>query len=564
MTYGSSSGKRRGFAAPRLLAAAMLLAGSATPAGAREGQQLTAERLFDPAQVVDIRIEIAEADWKALCSQSRSFTDALGKTPAKSPFKYYKGVVTIDGVRIEEVGVRKKGFLGSLDSVRPSLKIKFSEYKEQSPVAGLDRLTLNNNKQDRSQASQFLIYKLFNASGTAAPRCNFAKVTVNGKSLGAYSHVESVKAPFLKNRFGDSGGDLHEGTVADLFVDTISKLESKTKASKTDHLQAIAEVAAETELNHEQLERLLDVEAFLKFWATESLVGFSDGYTNNQNNYFVYRKPSNGKLYFIPWGADSAFNNTKSVHSQSVLAHRLYSDPKTRNRYHATLKDLLANHWDETKLLAELDRIEALLKDHLHSSQQDFPHALKYMRGFIRSRRKVLQREIDKWPANLASGPRRPTYFKVIGEGKAKFATEWRSKSPEQPLTTGKVEIELTLNGKPVKFLQVGASAEPSKWPARGDGRPPAIILSGERESDGEPLMLMMSLSDGSLRPTKKPAVVRGMLIEGAQGALLDPKRIKFVTGSMKLDEAEMKDGAAVSGKVDLKIMRIAGGKPKP
>ena len=50
---------------------------------------------------------------------------------------------------------------------------------------------------------------------TRSPRCNFAKVTVNGKYLGIYSNVESVKSPFLERAFGDSSGGLFEGTVVD-------------------------------------------------------------------------------------------------------------------------------------------------------------------------------------------------------------------------------------------------------------------------------------------------------------------------------------------------------------
>ena len=45
------------------------------------------------------------------------------------------------------VGIRKKGFLGSLDEVRPSLKIKFDHFREQEPIPGLDRL-LRQRVQD--------------------------------------------------------------------------------------------------------------------------------------------------------------------------------------------------------------------------------------------------------------------------------------------------------------------------------------------------------------------------------------------------------------------------------
>ena len=67
----------------------------------------------------------------------------------------------LDGEIVEEVGVRKKGFLGSMDTERPSLKIKFGEYVEGQELQGLKRMTLNNSRQDPSLLRQCLAYGLF-------------------------------------------------------------------------------------------------------------------------------------------------------------------------------------------------------------------------------------------------------------------------------------------------------------------------------------------------------------------------------------------------------------------
>src|SRR5690606_12426430 len=97
---------------------------------------------------------------------------------------YFPARVTIDGAVIDNVGVRKKGFLGSLLMGRPSLKLRLDELVPGQRHAGLDRLTLNNNRQDGSRIRQCLAYARFRAAGVPAPRCNFARVTVNGESLG--------------------------------------------------------------------------------------------------------------------------------------------------------------------------------------------------------------------------------------------------------------------------------------------------------------------------------------------------------------------------------------------
>ena len=146
--------------------------------------------------------------------------------------------ITIDGKVIPSVGIRTKGFIGSLNPERPSLKVKFDEYLDQSPIEGLDRLTLNNNVQDESLASQYLTYKLFNKVGVPAPRINHAKVTVNGEYLGIYAHVESVRGPFIKRNFGDYSGEFYEGTIADFYPQAVENIEAKNKHSKKKRTQA--------------------------------------------------------------------------------------------------------------------------------------------------------------------------------------------------------------------------------------------------------------------------------------------------------------------------------------
>ena len=86
-----------------------------------------------------------------------------------------------------------------------------------------------------------------------------------------------------------------------------------------------------------------------RFWAVESLIGFWDGYSNNQNNYWLYENRDNGKFYFMPWGADGAFMGVRgpfgfgqqgatSVYAESMLANRLYHDKGVADRYRQTMQ----------------------------------------------------------------------------------------------------------------------------------------------------------------------------------------------------------------------------------
>ncbi|MBT18824.1 hypothetical protein CMK17_02350 [Candidatus Poribacteria bacterium] len=74
--------------------------------------------------------------------------------------------------------------VGSVNSEKPALKLKFDKYIEEQLAFGMERMILNNNVSDPSFIKQYLTYGLFRKAGMPAPLCNFAIVRVNGEDLG--------------------------------------------------------------------------------------------------------------------------------------------------------------------------------------------------------------------------------------------------------------------------------------------------------------------------------------------------------------------------------------------
>ena len=205
----------------------------------------TAEQLFESDRLIEVEITMPPANWEALRNESDRSNGGFGRlfggqASKEKRFHYYQGDITIDGVRIPTVGLRTKGFIGSLNPERPSIKLKFDEYVDETPSEGLDRLTLNNNNQDGSLCSQYLTYHLFNNAGIPAPRVSFAKVTVNGEYLGVYCNVESVRDPFLNKHYGDASGEFYEGTISDFYPNAVENIEAKNKRTEKDRSRAIA------------------------------------------------------------------------------------------------------------------------------------------------------------------------------------------------------------------------------------------------------------------------------------------------------------------------------------
>lgn len=393
------------------------------------------DELYDPGRVLEIEIDMDPADWDLLRRETRSFFDVLGSScltaPPESPFNWYPASVTIDGERLDGIAVRKKGFFGSLDDVKPSLKLDLDELVAGQQYLGRDNLTLNNDKADPSHVKQCLGYQLFRAAGVPAPRCNFAVVTVNGERLGVYSNVEAIKPAFLRRHFGTEDGNLYEGALSDFrpgWVETFQKKTNETDPDRSD-LEALVPILEGPDADLvAELEAVVDLDAFITFWAMELIVMHADGYARNTNNFYLYDDPATGRFHFIPWGIDAImFSDVPlpwengmapptTVWAEGVLAHRLYAIPATRDAYLARLQELLDAVWIEEDLLAELDRMEALLTPHVPLLELDeFHTTLDGVRDFVADRRAELEGALAGGPEDWSKPLRDPWCIEPIG-----------------------------------------------------------------------------------------------------------------------------------------------------
>lgn len=359
----------------------------------------------------------------------RVFTGACTR-PLPSLFQWYQADVRLSGASIQRVGVRKKGFLGSVignGRTKPSLKIKTDKYVDDQTLGDTERITLNNNNQDQSRVRTCLGYDVFHAAGYPAPRCNLATVMVNGAPLGAYTHVESIKKRFLRRAFGDNSGSLYEGTAADFTGVYLAQASSgsighwEAKTDDTDPrggpLLTLAEaLRAEDDQLIAALEPVLNVERFITFWAIETLIAHSDGYTGGVNNFYVYFDPGdNGRATLIPWGTDSVFTplligagangpGGLVTFQTSELARRLSRVPEGAARYEAELRRLMDEIWDESSILASIDSYAAQVRR--AQDDDDYDTELEGLRTWVRERRG----EVEGWlaqgvPPGNASAP---------------------------------------------------------------------------------------------------------------------------------------------------------------
>ena len=471
-------------------------------------KELTFDNIFPTDRIIDVQITVSQQDWDTIRYQGRDFMTALGASrqfkPMERPYTYVEASVSIDGVVFPKVGIRKKGFIGSLSSTRPSLKVKLNHVDKKGGIEGLTNLTLNNNKQDTSLMSQFVGYALFNAIGSPAPRCAYAKVTVNGESLGIYSHVETVRKPFLERAFGNSNGPLYEGTVIDFYEDWENSFEHKRGDDELGRAQIITliDVLADPKATEADIGELIDLESFYRFWAIEGLVGFWDGYSGNKNNFFIYLNPEDNKFYFTPWGMDSIFTKMSklefmndrrapiSVKTQGLIAYKLYQFENGRRRYAEALTEILDNHWNAPELLATLDKIAVMVEPHLVPAQRviedewsrgrgtwrnankpTFASELEKVREFILNRKSDIQAEIANGMPVWRKRPEPPfvisedgdfmkSFLRMIEDTIAGAARNGDLEAIEQHITDGVDVNELLFEMPPLAWAAMMGQTE--------------------------------------------------------------------------------------------------------
>ena len=450
--------------------------------------------LFDRERVLAVDLTMLPADWDALRTQSRSFFgefsgDCRG-APFSSPYTYFPADVVVDGEALANIGVRKKGFIGSQSTTKPSLRLNLDEYVDGAEIGGADNITLNNARQDPSLIKQCLVYDVFAAAGLPSSRCTLARVSVNGEDLGLYAHVEPVKRSFLRERFGNDDGDLYEATLSDFeerWLDTFEPKTDDTDPSRA-RLHALADDLDGGGDLTGILESHLDLDAFLTFWAVESWTGHWDGYAGNQNNAYVYVDPDTDRMAFIPWGVDGtlAARADQPAHfATGLLANRAARDPDLLARYLDRVAAVGAFVWDEDALQAEIDRLEALIAGELGAATPT--DAIDAVRDFVAEQRERMTEEVEPKPF------RSPFCMQEVGSIAAEFETTWGSAAGgfDGIWEAGDLDMTVTWGPDVVPFSSTGVMA----GPAEGDPGRASIVLAGRWQAQGGTALLIPVLT---------------------------------------------------------------------
>jgi spore coat protein H len=284
--------------------------------------------------------------------------DPAWATAAKDNTNWFNATVAEGTDAFLQVAVRLQGrSTRRAPSGRPSLTLRFDRTLAGQAFHGMTRCHLHNAVYDPAFVNEFLGYAVCRRAGLAAPRVEYAQVSINGQTRGLYLLVEGVTGDFLDRTFGNHAGSLYEGELSD--VDGAMKQERGDRKRAVEGLSPLVEAAERTDAANglAELRKVLDVDRFARFMAVEILTGQLDGYSLRINNYRIYQNGADGRFVFLPHGMDALFADPYArlmTPMKGLVARKFLESEEGKLLYLKALRQVLEEAFRIEDLQADL------------------------------------------------------------------------------------------------------------------------------------------------------------------------------------------------------------------
>ncbi len=323
--------------------------------------------------------------WLPADTLQQILSDATSDREWRAQFRW-QGNGLRDSVGL--VGFRLKGNT-SRYSGKKSFKISFNTFAPGTRWQGVKDLNLNGEHNDPTVARARIGWNFARRMGLAAARVNHVALYVNGAYFGVYANIEHLNDDYVQHRYGTDDGNLYKCLYpASLQFRSTNPNDYKFIAGgrrayelKTNtELDDYTDLATFIQLLNQTpdadllctLDTLLDLNEYLLTLAVEISLGHWDNYAVNNNNYYLYRDPSDGKFHFLLYDLDNTMGidwfgidwTSKNVYQWGntgfPLYGRLMANAELRQRFTYYLKaanDLLYAPEFRTQILQIRDQI---------------------------------------------------------------------------------------------------------------------------------------------------------------------------------------------------------------
>ena len=335
------------------------------------------DEIYREGEVAIIRLIMSESDKAFMLDDANVWSEEYLPTSFQFTNSQMDTLLTFN------VGVRLRGN-SSRSHPKRSFKIKFKEYDGEK-FFGYKKFNLKAENNDPSMVREMLTLQTFRNENVPAARTHHVEVYINDEYMGIYLNVEQLDDEFTKSRFTYDEGNLYKCTWGANLLDDgqiydNGIYELKTNKSDNDRsiLDAFVKVLNNTsESDFEiEIEKVFNVDKFIKYLAVETLTGHWDGYSYNMNNFYLYEN-EDGRIEFIPYDVDNTFGidwvdrdwGTRDVldwasHGDArPLTKRILARGKYMYDYKVTLDSMLNEDFSEAYFFPEFDKHKSLLAD---------------------------------------------------------------------------------------------------------------------------------------------------------------------------------------------------------
>jgi hypothetical protein len=391
--------------------------------------------VFPPDTVKTFTITLSAASWQTMQDDLNTNLAQGGDIAGYSPI-WVPAAVTFDGNTWTNVGVRYKGQSSLEKSWKAGaqnlpFKVDFDEFEDDYPEIknqrffGFGELSLANNTNDPTAMHDTLVYDLLGKAGLPAMRTAAYEVILDHGdgpiSLGLYTATEVVDDTGIANFFGGDAGNIYEAAgpgatlAADMFDQIPTGFEKKNHKNSSyadlEQLFTVLHAPARTtdpQAWRAELESIFNVDSFLEWLGIATVLVDWDTYGIVPHNFYLYNDPVTGKLNWIAWDHNDAFQaggfadlltfDRANVGAASPLIRFLLDDPVYYARYLALLEENSRTILEPRALTETVRQRAALLAPHVARQMPpaDYNAAVADLTTFLDQRLAGLRAFLDQ------------------------------------------------------------------------------------------------------------------------------------------------------------------------
>ena len=393
------------------------------------------DTIFDTAQVQRMDITIDSANWLVM---QQNLADLKAQLGGSTDFSLMDDPIDVpcdieyNGKQWYRVGIRFKGnsSLYGANSNKLPFKLNFDKFEDIYPAIknqrfyGFKKFSLKNNIKDESLLHELTACELFRDFGLKSSHAAFYKLYVDYGSgpvyFGLYTLVEEVDDTVLKTQYSDNDGNLYkpEEDAAAFAAGTFDTYEFAKKTNESDldytDVQCLYDVlnsdlrVTDPTAWKTNLENILDVPVFLKWFAANNVLQNWDTYGVMPHNYYLYRNPDTQLFEWIPWDNNEALISDRrclsldasEVTDQWPLLRYLLDDSDYAEAYRQNVHEFATSLFNCTRMAPLYDARAALIEDAVLSESANYTFTSP--RGFFEAVSALKAHVADREAAALA------------------------------------------------------------------------------------------------------------------------------------------------------------------